>query len=146
GFVSSVMVNIMDATGLGGTYRSVAPPFETALAIRREGGANLMTWAGGGQLRRADTPAGPWQTLAPTNSYAVRSTIPTGFYGVARPRPVNVYVPSGYDGSTKLPLVILLHAYAYTGAAQESYMRFQPLAETKSFFYCYPDSANDTSG
>src|SRR5258708_34631687 len=45
-----------------------------------------------------------------------------------------------------MPLVILLHSYNHTGAATESYLQIQPLAETRGFLYCYPDSLIDQSG
>ncbi len=95
-----------------GDYAKVAPPFDTALTIRREWGVNVLTWAGGGQLQRADKPTGPWQTLTTaTNPWTVQSPVPTTFYRVTRPRPVNLYVPSSYNGQTNMPLVIMLHGY-----------------------------------
>ena len=94
----------------------MAPPFDTALTIRRDGGFNILTWSGGGQLQRADRPTGPWQMLTNASSpYTVQSALPTTFYRVTRPRPVNLYIPSSYDGQTPLPLVILLHGYSGTG-------------------------------
>ena len=87
---------ILDASGL--TSRTVAPPFDTALTIRREAGVTLITWSGGGQLQRADRPTGPWQMLTNASSrYAVQSALPTTFYRVTRPRPVNLYIPSDLD-------------------------------------------------
>lgn len=142
---ASTTVKILDASGL--TSRAVAPPFETALTIRHEEGVNVITWAGGGQLQKADRPTGPWQTLTTaTNPFTVQSPIPTTFYRVTRPRPANVYVPSSYDGQKPLPLVILLHSYTATGADVEAYMQFSPLAETRGFLYCYPDSPMDRFG
>ena len=111
------------------------------------GDVNILTWSGGGQLQRADRPTGPWQMLTNASSpYTVQSALPTTFYRVTRPRPVNVYIPSSYDSQTPVPLVILLHGYAVTGADQESYMQFRPLAEARGFLYCYPDSTVDQCG
>jgi polyhydroxybutyrate depolymerase len=45
-----------------------------------------------------------------------------------------------------MPLVILLHAATVTGAWQEDYMRFRPLAEKRAFLYCYPESNIDLDG
>jgi polyhydroxybutyrate depolymerase len=127
-----------------GAYANVAPPFNTALTIRREWGVNVLSWAGGGQLQRADTPTGPWQTLTTaTNPCTVQSSVPTTFYRVTRPRPVSLYVPSGYDGQTNIPLVLLLHGYGSEGAQHEAYLQFQPLAESRRFFYCYPNGTVD---
>jgi hypothetical protein len=131
---ASTFVNIMNAPEPG-TFRTVAPPFDTALNFRREGDVNILTWDGGGQLQRADRPTGPWQTLSiATNPFTVQSPIPTTFYRVTRPRPANVYVPSSYDGQTPLPLVMLLHAYTRTGAAEEAYMQFRPPRRGSDFF------------
>jgi polyhydroxybutyrate depolymerase len=143
---TSTSVSIMNAPELG-TFRAVAPPFDTALTIRRDVGFNILTWSGGGQLQRADRPTGPWQMLTNASSpYALRSALPATFYRVTRPRPVNLYLPSGYDGRTPAPLIILLHGYSQPGENQENYMRFRPLAEARGFLYCYPDSTVDSAG
>jgi polyhydroxybutyrate depolymerase len=81
-----------------------------------------------------------------SSPYAIQSALPTTFYRVTRPRPVNLYIPSSYDGQTPVPLVILLHGYGFTGVDQENYMHFRPLAEARGFLYCYPDSLRDRVG
>ena len=55
----------------------------------------------------------------------------------------DVYIPSSYNGQSPMPLVILLHSYGGSGASQESYMRFRPLAEARGFLYCYPNDTID---
>ncbi len=103
--ISSATVDIV------GTYFTLAPAFDTALAIRSDQGVHTLTWTGGGTLQRADSVAGPWQALTHGRSpYSIQPPLPGTFYQVARPRPVSVYVPSRYDGQTPLPLVILPHA------------------------------------
>ena len=142
---ASTIVNIV------GAYFTVTPPFDTALTIQSSSGLNTLRWKGGGLLQRADRPTGPWQTLTTaTNPFTVQSPLPTTFYRVTRPRPVNVYIPSSYDGQTQLPLVILLHGHGgASGSAdfEESYMQLTPWAEKKGFLYCYPEGtvgqAND---
>jgi polyhydroxybutyrate depolymerase len=130
-----------------GAYLTLAPPFDTALAIRRDLSLNTLTWTGSGKLQRADRVSGPWQTLTNASSpTTVQAPIPATFYRVTRPRPANVYVPSSYDGHTPMPLVITLHGYGDTGASQEAYMQFRPLAETRGFLYCSPDSTVDHAG
>ena len=130
-----------------GAYATIAPSFDTGLRIRREWGVNILTWAGGGQLQRADKPTGPWQTLAnATSPCTVQPPVPTTFYRVTRPRPVNLYVPPSYDGQTNMPLVILLHMLGETGDGEESYMMFRPLAEQRGFLYCYPDGTPNRLG
>ena len=145
---ATTTVNILDATGLRPYW--AAPPFDTALTIRREGLLNLITWSGGGQLQRADNPAGAWQTLtSATNPYAVQSPILASFYRVTRPRPVKVYLPSSYDSQTPVPLLILLHGHGGPsggGDFVESYMKLLPLAEARGFLYCHPDGTVDQAG
>jgi len=124
-------------------YFTVVPPFNSMLAVRRDGEVNMLTWAGGGQLQRADRVEGPWQTLAAARSpCAVRSRVPASFYKVKHPRPVTLYVPSGYDPQTPLPLVILLHGRHDTGQQGEDYVMLRPLAEARRFLYCYPDATD----
>jgi predicted esterase len=159
GGTKSFLVTLSNATGgatLGtsvttvsivGAYFTLAPPFDTALAIRRDLSLNTLTWTGGGQLQRADRVTGPWQTLTAARSpTTVQSPIPTTFYRVTRPRPANLYVPSSYDGHTPIPLVILLHGYGETGAIEEDYLKLRPLAEGRGFLYCYPDGTIDRWG
>jgi polyhydroxybutyrate depolymerase len=58
---------------------------------------------------------------------------------------VNLFVPSGYDRLTPIPLVILLHGY-YVNNYVEDYMKLRPLAESRGFLYCYPDGTIDAWG
>jgi polyhydroxybutyrate depolymerase len=139
---SSTTVTI--AGGIAGTFASVATPYDAALSIRQEGDLNILSWSGGGLLQRADHPSGPWQTLtAATNPYTLKSPVPSTFYRVTNPRSVQVYIPSGYDGQTPMPLVMCLHAYTNTGQDTENYLQFQPLADSRGFLYCHPDSSID---
>ncbi len=86
---ATTTVNILE------NYPTLTPPLDARLAIRREGGVNVLTWTGGGQLQRADRVTGPWQTLADARSpWPVQSPVPVTFYRVKGTRPVNLYVPS----------------------------------------------------
>lgn len=128
-------------------YFTVVPPFNSGLAIRRDGEVNILTWAGGGQLQRADRVEGPWQTLTAARSpCAVRSRVPATFYRVQHPRPVTIYVPSGYDPQTPLPLVMALHGHSNSGQIVEDYMQLRLLAEARHFLYCYPNGSVHSSG
>lgn len=60
--------------------------------------------------------------------------------------PVAVQIPSSYDGSDPLPLVLLLHGYTSSGSQQESYFQLAPLAEQRGFLYAYPDGTLDNFG
>lgn len=128
-------------------YFTLAPPFDPALTIRRDWGVKLLTYTGAGTLQRADRPIGPWQTLtAATSPTTVQSPVPATFYRVTRPRPVDLYVPSTYNGQTPMPLVIVLHGYTLSGQAAENWFGFRPLAEARGFLYCYPDGTTDPWG
>jgi polyhydroxybutyrate depolymerase len=141
GSASSTTVNIL------GCYATVAPPFDAVLNLAQQGSLNVLTWIGGGELQRADSPAGPWQRLTNAASpFTVQSPIPKTFYRVTRPRRVSLYIPSSYNGQSKLPLVILLHGYSGTGSEYENWLQIQPLAEAKGFLYCHPDGTTDRSG
>lgn len=61
-------------------------------------------------------------------------------------RPVEVFVPSGYQEGTPTPLVILLHGYGASGLAQELLFQVQPVAEARGFLYAHPDGTFDTDG
>lgn len=124
-------------------YFTVVPPFNSKLAVRRDGEVNILTWIGGGQLQRADRVEGPWQTLTAARSpCAVQSRVPASFYKVKHPRPATLYIPSGYDPQTPLPFVMLLHGRGNTGQGEEDYMMLRPLSEARLFLYCYPDATD----
>ena len=125
-------------------YPTLTPPADARLAIRREGGVNVLAWTGGGQLQRADRVTGPWQALPAAQSpWPVQSPVPVSFYQVKGTRSVNLYIPASYTGQTNLPLVILLHGLFNNGATYESYVNFRALAEARGFLYCYPDATSD---
>lgn len=55
-------------------------------------------------------------------------------------------MPSGYEPTSPLPLVVLLHGYSGQVVLQELYFRFAPLAEQRGFFYVQPDGTRDRKG
>jgi polyhydroxybutyrate depolymerase len=69
-----------------------------------------------------------------------------GSGGSSDERPYEVFVPSGYDAATPTPLVLLLHGYTASGAAQEFYWQIQPHAEARGFLYVHPDGTEDPGG
>jgi polyhydroxybutyrate depolymerase len=60
--------------------------------------------------------------------------------------PIPVHVPVSYDGSTPMPLVILLHGYTNTGPEVESWMQFASVVDEYEFLYIYPTGTTDFLG
>jgi polyhydroxybutyrate depolymerase len=58
-------------------------------------------------------------------------------------RPYDLFVPKGYVEGIARPLVVLLHGYGASGAAQEGYFQIEPVAEAETFFYAKPDGTPD---
>ena len=55
-------------------------------------------------------------------------------------------VPSGYDGETPAPLVVLLHGYTSSGQGQDAYMGFSALADRYGFLFVAPDGTQEEGG
>ncbi len=60
--------------------------------------------------------------------------------------PVNVIVPSTYDPSVPMPLLLLLHGYTSSGSETEAILQLTPTAEARGFLYAYPDGTADPLG
>jgi polyhydroxybutyrate depolymerase len=52
-----------------------------------------------------------------------------------------VFVPSGYDGSSRVPLVMTLHGAAGWAAQQEGYSEWNAIAERETFITVHPQGA-----
>jgi len=61
-------------------------------------------------------------------------------------RSSNLVVPSGYDPATPAPLIVLLHGYTSSGAAQDAYMGFSAIADEFGFLMLTPDGLIDGGG
>ena len=61
-------------------------------------------------------------------------------------RPVTLSVPSGYDGSKAVPLVLVLHGYGATGWVQERYLGFKSLVDQEGFLLAAPNGTLDKLG
>lgn len=151
-----ILSNPSNGAGLGravasadieGSFLTVAPLFDCDLEIQRGARSHVLTWMGDGPLQRSDAPSGPWQILERRQSpVRIESSEVAGFYRIQNPRPVQVFVPSKYDGHSPLPLVIALHGLPSSGAEMERYLRLLPLAEARDFLYCFPDGLNVRDG
>ena len=61
-------------------------------------------------------------------------------------RPFSTVVPVGYTRGTPTPLVVLLHGYTATAAAQDAYFRLSALAQQRTFLLALPDGTIDSTG
>lgn len=61
-------------------------------------------------------------------------------------RPASLVVPPAHDGSTRLPLVVLLHGYSASAAVQDAYFGTSRAARVDGFYLLLPDGTPDTSG
>jgi polyhydroxybutyrate depolymerase len=66
--------------------------------------------------------------------------------GLVAARPYHLQVPTGYNPTQPTPLLILLHGYGASGAIEESYFKFGPLAESQTVLYATPDGTLDPIG
>ena len=55
--------------------------------------------------------------------------------------PVPLYLPSNYDGTEPLPLIISLHGYS--DPRVEEHFNFSPHVDSKRFLYCVPTGTQD---
>jgi polyhydroxybutyrate depolymerase len=61
-------------------------------------------------------------------------------------RPYRSFAPSIYNGSTALPLVIVLHGFGANGQGQSLYLGFSSLYEQRGFLLATPDGTLNTTG
>lgn len=130
-----------------GSYVTMAPPFEDGLAFGSGPNGRILTWRGAGRLFRADAIDGPWLEVRGAGSpYPARSLTGTAFFRLTRPRPAEVFVPSGYDGATPMPLLLVLHGYSGSAEQMREVYRFESLAESYGFLVCHPEGTIDITG
>jgi polyhydroxybutyrate depolymerase len=53
-----------------------------------------------------------------------------------------LHVPTGYNGSTPMPLVLAFHGLSLTGSKMASITGFSPIADQEDFIVVYPDGLN----
>lgn len=61
-------------------------------------------------------------------------------------RPTTVHVPPSYDGTTPLPLVMMLHGYSASGVLEDAYLKLTAQSDALGFLYVRPDGLTDKSG
>lgn len=61
-------------------------------------------------------------------------------------RPATVTTPGNYDGTSELPLVLVLHGYGASGVVQDAYFQMSLRADARGFVVLAPDGTVDVSG
>lgn len=61
-------------------------------------------------------------------------------------RPAGLTTPDTYDGTSDLPLVLVLHGYGAAGAVQDGYFRMSQRASERGYVVIVPDGTVDLSG
>lgn len=61
-------------------------------------------------------------------------------------RPVTLKVPAAYDGSTAVPLVLVLHGYGFDGSVQENYFAAGDLVDDEGVLLASPDGTINPNG
>ena len=92
------------------------------------------------------TSSSPVRYTVGSARWSIAPSTTTSTTVVSTARAYSKFIPSSYSKDTSLPLVVLLHGYGATGAMQESYMKFESVAETNKFILVYPDGTVDSSG
>ena len=92
------------------------------------------------------TSSSPVRYTVGSARWSIAPSTTTSTTVVSTARAYSKFIPSSYSKDMSLPLVILLHGYGATGAMQESYMKFESVAETNKFILVYPDGTVDSSG
>lgn len=59
---------------------------------------------------------------------------------------VRVVLPSDRDPDEPLPLILLLHSFAYSGEIQEAYFQFSDQVDQQRFILCLPDGNRNFTG
>ncbi|PHX72887.1 MAG: hypothetical protein CK521_01000 [Acidimicrobium sp.] len=92
------------------------------------------------------TSSSPVRYTVGSARWSIAPSTTTSTTIVSTARAYSKFIPSSYSKDTSLPLVVLLHGYGATGALQESYMKFESVAEKNKFILVYPDGTLDSTG
>lgn len=61
-------------------------------------------------------------------------------------RPARVVFPTAHDGTTELPLIVLLHGYGASSTIQNAYFQLTNRARTRGFYVLLADGTTDEGG
>ncbi|MDG1360334.1 MAG: alpha/beta hydrolase-fold protein [Phycisphaerales bacterium] len=59
---------------------------------------------------------------------------------------VRIVRPSDFDPAEPLPLIMLLHAYAYSGEIEEAYLQLSSQVDAQRFILCLPNGRRNFTG
>lgn len=93
----------------------------------------------------ADTDAGTGPGTDAAAPVDAATSGPPATIGPAE-RPARLVVPPAHDGTTPLPLVVLLHGYSATATLQDTYWRTSIVARSMGFYLVLPEGTVDSSG
>ena len=79
-------------------------------------------------------------------STSAQTTIPGTIQSGGLTRDYLLYKPAAYTGNTPVPLVLNLHGYTSSNAAQLFYGDFRPIADTANFLIVLPNGTMDAQG
>jgi polyhydroxybutyrate depolymerase len=95
----------------------------------------LIAFTGVWATTHAQDTASPACTPAkPARAGEIVSSLPSGELN----RPFIVFIPSGYDGTTPLPLVFSMHGFASNPRQHMGFARWEVLGEQENFISVYP--------
>lgn len=92
----------------------------------------------------AVSAAGATCSLGPSAVFEAGKTSDGSITSSARARTFLLYVPSSYDGSAQLPLVLNFHGLGSSQGAQHLYAGLIPVAEREGFLVVSPQGVNNS--
>lgn len=96
-----------------------------------------------------ELPPAAMDDAGPTNDGSIGTDAPLRVVRLpvgTADRPVDINLPEEHDGTTRLPLFILLHGYGASGAAQDTYLGFSRTVRAVGGYSILPDGTVDAVG
>ncbi|MFO0681853.1 MAG: alpha/beta fold hydrolase [Sandaracinus sp.] len=93
-----------------------------------------------------DAAMAPEDAFAPVDAYRPpRDAGPRYDVGTAA-RPAIVTLPTAHDGTTRLPLIVMLHGYGVSPALEDAYLHLSAVTRDKGFYLVAPSGTDDDRG
>ncbi len=80
-----------------------------------------------------------------SSAFAQR-TVVDSMINQGRMRTFRVYLPAKFHAPASRPLILHLHGYGSSGAAEQAFSNYLPIADTANFLIVYPDATLDLMG